>query len=84
MTDHTTYRLTQEPRVGVLWVYAQSQPDGSFVNVGGGTHDAAANTYGQGALTPTTSPGQLSCTCGSGAPQATCTRKRMRTSNFAD
>jgi hypothetical protein len=47
--EHSTYRLGQEPQVGVLWVYAESQPDGSFVNVGGGAHDARANTYGQGA-----------------------------------
>jgi len=46
---HSTYRLRQEPRVGVLWVYAESQPNGSFVNVGGGDYDATANTYGQGA-----------------------------------
>ncbi|MFC6005758.1 hypothetical protein [Angustibacter luteus] len=47
--DHTTYRLAQEPAVGVLWVYANHQADGSFLRVGGGDYDAATNTYGQGA-----------------------------------
>ena len=31
---NSTYRLGQEPRVGVLWVYAKSQSDGSLKNVG--------------------------------------------------
>ena len=48
--DHTTYRLAQEPGVGVLWVYADHQADGSFRRVGGGDYDAATNTYGQGAF----------------------------------
>ena len=45
--EHSTYRLTQEPRVGVLWVYADAQPDGSLEKVGGGVYDG--KNYGQGA-----------------------------------
>ena len=47
---HTTYRLGREPSVGTLWTYADRQPDGSFKRVGGGTYDAATDTYGQGAF----------------------------------
>ena len=47
---HTTYRLAQEPSVGTLWTYADRQDDGSFKRVGGGTYDAAHDTYGQGAF----------------------------------
>ncbi len=47
---HTTYRLAEEPAVGVLWVYADHQADGSYRRVGGGAFDAATNTYGQGAF----------------------------------
>lgn len=46
---HTTYRLRQEPDVGMLWVYADIQPDGSYRPVGGGAYDPATNTWGQGA-----------------------------------
>lgn len=46
---HTTYRLAQRPEVGVLWTYADRQSDGSYRRVGGGTYDAASDTYGQGA-----------------------------------
>ena len=46
---HTTYRLAAHPRVGVLWVYADHQADGSYHRTGGGAYDAATNTYGQGA-----------------------------------
>ena len=47
---HTTFRLAQEPEVGTLWTYAERQPDRSFKRVGGGTYDAAADTYAQGAF----------------------------------
>ncbi len=47
---HTTYRMGQDPGIGVLWVYANHQSDGSYVRVGGGDYDAATNTYGQGAF----------------------------------
>ena len=47
---HTTYRLAQEPKVGLLWVYANVQDDGSYQPVGGGNYDAATNTWGQGAF----------------------------------
>lgn len=46
---HTTYELAKQPGVGVLWVYANHQSDGSYQRTGGGSYDAAANTYGQGA-----------------------------------
>ncbi|MFF0269430.1 hypothetical protein [Kribbella sp. NPDC004536] len=36
--------------IGVLWTYAEHQADGSYKRVGGGTYDAATNTYGQGAF----------------------------------
>jgi hypothetical protein len=47
---HTTYRLAQEPEIGTLWTYAEPNPDGSFRHVGGGSHDAATNTWSQGAF----------------------------------
>jgi hypothetical protein len=47
--DHTTYRLAEEPAVGVLWTYAEPNPDGSFKHVGGGTYDPDTDTWGQGA-----------------------------------
>ena len=46
---HTTYQLGSEPSVGVLWVYANYLAPGSYQVTGGGTYDAANNTYGQGA-----------------------------------
>ena len=47
---HTTYRLAEEPEIGTLWTYAEPNPDGSFRHVGGGSYDAATNTWGQGAF----------------------------------
>ena len=47
--DHTTYRLAEEPAVGVLWTYAEPNPDGTFRPVGGGTYDPVTDTWGQGA-----------------------------------
>jgi hypothetical protein len=47
---HTTYRLADDPSIGVLWVYANFLSPGSYQVVGGGTYDAATNTYGQGAF----------------------------------
>src|SRR5215211_3002060 len=47
---HTTWRLASEPEVGVLWTYAERQPDGSYRRVGGGAYDPATNTWGQGAF----------------------------------
>src|ERR1017187_8777220 len=46
---HTTYRLGTQPSVGVLWGYANYLAPGSYQVTGGGTYDAADNTYGQGA-----------------------------------
>ena len=47
---HSSYRLADQPEVGVLWVYADAKDDGSFTRVGGGAYDAATNTWGQGAF----------------------------------
>ncbi|MCW2756553.1 MAG: hypothetical protein JWO46_299 [Nocardioidaceae bacterium] len=47
---HTTYQLAQRPGVGTLWTYADHRDGGTFARVGGGTYDAATNTYGQGAF----------------------------------
>jgi hypothetical protein len=47
---HTTYRLEEEPEIGVLWTYAEPNPDGSYRHVGGGTYDAETDTWGQGAF----------------------------------
>ncbi|MFI5695932.1 hypothetical protein ACIA58_29030 [Kribbella sp. NPDC051586] len=44
---HTTFGSGP---VGVLWTYADRQPDGSYKRIGGGAYDAATNTYGQGAF----------------------------------
>ena len=46
---HTTYRLAEEPDIGVLWTYAEPR-NGVLTRVGGGTYDAATDTYGQGAF----------------------------------
>jgi hypothetical protein len=47
---HTTWRLGQEPEIGVLWTYAEPQPDGSYRRLGGGAYDPATDTWGQGAF----------------------------------
>src|SRR5512133_4326986 len=47
---HDTYRLAAQPSIGVLWTYAERQPDGSYSRVGGGAYDPATNTWGQGAF----------------------------------
>jgi hypothetical protein len=47
---HTTWRLEQEPAVGMLWTYADRNADGSYGRIGGGPYNAARNTYAQGAF----------------------------------
>jgi hypothetical protein len=47
--NHTSYHLDTEKPVGVLWVYANAQTDGTFKRVGGGKLDPATNSYEQGA-----------------------------------
>src|SRR5436190_8258105 len=47
---HTTYRLSEEPEVGVLWTYAEPTADGGFRHVGGGTYHPETDTWGQGAF----------------------------------
>lgn len=47
--NHTTYRLAEEPELGVLWTYAEPR-NGELVRVGGGTYDTATDTYTQGAF----------------------------------
>lgn len=47
---HSTFRLAAQRKIGVLWVYANGHPDGTFDRTGGGAFDATKNTYGQGAF----------------------------------
>jgi YD repeat-containing protein len=47
---HSTYRLAEEPSLGVLWTYAEPQADGTYRRLGGGTYHPETNTYGQGAF----------------------------------
>lgn len=47
---HTTYRLADEPEIGVLWTYADRRQDGSYERIGGGPYDPATNTWSQGAF----------------------------------
>ncbi len=47
---HTTYRLADEPSIGVLWTYADRQPDGTYRRIGGGAYDPVTDTWGQGAF----------------------------------
>jgi len=47
---HTTYRLADAPELGVLWTYADLRAGGVYERIGGGTYDAATNTWGQGAF----------------------------------
>jgi len=46
---HTTYRLAEEPAVGVLWTYADRRDDSHYDRIGGGDYDPATGTYSQGA-----------------------------------
>lgn len=45
---HTTYRLAEEPEVGMLWTYADRRETG-FERIGGGTLDPATGHWSQGA-----------------------------------
>ncbi|MFI5911669.1 hypothetical protein [Dactylosporangium sp. NPDC051541] len=36
--------------LGVLWTYAEPNPDGTYRRIGGGSYDPATDTYGQGAF----------------------------------
>ena len=42
---HSTYKLATDPKVGVLWVYANVESDGTFTRVGGGDYNPLKNTY---------------------------------------
>ncbi|WP_433383786.1 hypothetical protein ACQPZX_22325 [Actinoplanes sp. CA-142083] len=44
---HTTYGPAP---IGVLWTYAEPNPDGTYRRIGGGAYDPATDTYGQGAF----------------------------------
>ncbi len=48
---HSTYRLGEEPELLTLWTYAEPLEEGSdtYRPVGGGDHDEASDTWGQGA-----------------------------------
>src|SRR5947209_5461781 len=45
---HSTYRLADDPKIGVVWVYADSRPGGTFQRVGGGGLNSATGRWGQG------------------------------------
>lgn len=47
---HTTYQLSTQPEVAVLWTYADARDGGTFQRVGGGAHDPVTDTWGQGAF----------------------------------
>ncbi len=47
---HTTYRIDSEPQIGVLWTYADRQPDGSYKRIGGGGLKPDGVNWGQGAF----------------------------------
>ncbi|MEJ3405807.1 hypothetical protein WDJ51_13785 [Rathayibacter sp. YIM 133350] len=47
---HTTYRLAAEPNLLLPWTYADARDGGTFERVGGGDHDTATDTWGQGAF----------------------------------
>ena len=47
---HTTYRLDAQPRIGVLWTYAEPDDSGRYERIGGGTYDPATDTWSQGAF----------------------------------
>ncbi|TCJ19971.1 hypothetical protein E0L93_03210 [Rubrobacter taiwanensis] len=46
---HTTYRIQEEPEIGVLWTYAEPDELGEYRRIGGGSYDPETNTYSQGA-----------------------------------
>lgn len=50
VAGHSTHRITQQPEVRALWVYANRNDDGSYTPVGGGNHDTTSNTWGQGSF----------------------------------
>jgi hypothetical protein len=47
---HTTYRIDSEPQIGVLWTYADRQPDGSYKRIGGGGLKPDGVNWKQGAF----------------------------------
>ena len=51
---HTTWRMDQEPQIGVLWTYAEPQPDGTYRRVGSGPTTRRPTPGGRGRSTPTT------------------------------
>jgi hypothetical protein len=48
--NHTTWRLDQEPEIGVIWTYAECRNDGRYVVAGGGPWNRERNAYSQGAF----------------------------------
>ena len=47
VAGHSTYGSGP---LGVLWTYADRRADGTYARIGGGSYDAATDTYGQGAF----------------------------------
>ncbi|MBA2712307.1 MAG: hypothetical protein H0U55_01975, partial [Rubrobacteraceae bacterium] len=43
---HTTYRISDEPRLRTLWTYAEPEGSGAYRRVGGGAYDPATGTWG--------------------------------------
>ena len=47
---HTTYRLAEEPILGVVWTYAEPDGVGGYKRIGGGQYHPDTDTYNQGAF----------------------------------
>ena len=45
---HSTYRLAHDRKIGVVWVYANALPGGTFERVGGGDLNKTTGHWGQG------------------------------------
>jgi hypothetical protein len=48
-TDHTTYRLAEQPTALAPWTYSNRNADGSYTRIGGGSLDAGTGHWSQGA-----------------------------------
>ena len=67
---HTTYRLAEEPEIGVLWTYAEPR-DGVLTRVGGGdVRPRDRHLQARAPSTPTTSRAPPSSTSGTGSRPA--------------
>jgi hypothetical protein len=48
--NHSTWRLDQDPQVGVIWTYAECENFDRYVVAGGGAWSPERNAYSQGAF----------------------------------